>query len=193
MRKLVLVAATLLVAGAASADTASDRFGNRVTQFHQYRTPFLTPDLDGDGVPDTVYLVTIGKGTPRATIAADVKVIGDLFLSQTLGNAAENMAIGIVLGKSGRKFLLTGYRGDEYEDYFDAVWWNEKAAPLRAVVRGSDEFRKCQARYKFLKTDYLSMRGGEAYEDFVWWNGNTFKPAGFSPKNQPCAKFPPVH
>jgi hypothetical protein len=188
MRTLIVTVAALLLVGAASAGTVSDRFGNRVKQFHQYKTPFLTPDLDGDGTPDAVYLVAIAAGTKMVKIASDVTVVSDVFQSKPLGNVAENMALGIVFGKSGKKFLLTGYRGDEYEDYFDPAVWNETAAPLHAVARGSDEFKKCQARQTYLRFDYLSLKGDGDYDDIAWWNGRTFRPATFSPQNRPCLR-----
>jgi len=186
MRKLIVAAAALLFVGAACADTVSDKFGNRVTQFHQYKAPYLAPDLDGDGAPDAVYLVTIAAGSRTARIAPDVTVASDVFKSKPLGNASANMALGIVFGKSGKKYLLTGYRTDEYEEFFDASMWNETSMPIRFVARVSDEFRKCQAREPYLKADYLSLRGDGDYEDIVWWNGKTFRPGTFSPDNAPC-------
>jgi hypothetical protein len=66
------------------------------------------------------------------------------------------------------------------------MWWNEKAPPLRAVAHGSIEFTACQARNTFLKNDYLSLKAAEDYEQFVWWNGSSFKPEAISPTRPPC-------
>jgi hypothetical protein len=115
-------------------------------------------------------------------------VFSNLFASKPLGNAAENMAIGIVFGKSGKKVLVTGFRGDEYEDFFDATWWNERSAPVRSVARGSHEFRICDARYQFLQNDYLSLRSGADYEQFLAWNGKSFWPEPISPTSPPCGE-----
>lgn len=173
------VCAACLVAGTAfGGPSIPSQFGNRVSENPRFKAPFATLDLDGDGAADQVYLVSIAPGSPKATFAADVTVLPDVFepTPTALGNRDEKIALAVVFGKTGRKFLITDC-DESAVHFFDTdpnSIWSANPIPITAARRGSAQFRDFQKQEKRIRNDVLVL-GTEAGTDIaLYWNGKTF-------------------
>lgn len=164
------VAATAAVA---QVPEVSALFGTRVTASARFPAPFLTGDLDGDGVPDQVYLVTILPASAQVRFAPDVTVLGRILGQAGLGAHGEDLALAIVQKNGRQKFLLTGYLGDGVSDFFGSPIW-QGAPPLKLAKRGSPQFRDFQREEKRIRNDILVV-GTEAGIDMaLYWNGRGY-------------------
>lgn len=187
MRKIlfpaILLAAILASQAALSAPVVTSLFGSRVSENARFKAPYLTADLDGDGAADAVYLVSIAKASPKAAIAPEVTVSSQLFYSQPLGAHEAKLALGIVLAKGSRKFLITGYQGEDVTDFFDSPMWGEKSVPLSIAKRGSPTFLDFQRQEKHIRNDVLVVGTEAAIDMALYWNGKAF--ALFEPNEEP--------
>jgi hypothetical protein len=115
----IAVALSLVAAGASPAPPpVTALFGPRVAPLAHFQQPYEVADFDGDGVPDRLYLVSIAPGSPAAAIAKDVTVLAKPLKGEPLGNRAEPLALAIVLGKSGQRYLLTDAMGGDPPTHF---------------------------------------------------------------------------
>jgi hypothetical protein len=181
-----LAAALSLVAGnTAAAPSVSALFGSRVAPIAHFHQPYEVLDFDGDGVPDQIYLVSIAAGSPAATIAKDVTVLAKPLKGEPLSNRAEPMALAIVLGKSGQKFLLTDAM-DGTTHFFDqspGSIWKQQPLPLAIAKKGSAQFKQFRKQEKQIAHDVVVL-GTEAGIDIaLYWTGKTF--TVFWPEEEP--------
>lgn len=185
MRKFSFLAIMLaaLTSAALAASVVTPLFGSRVSENARFKAPYLTADLDGDGAGDAIYLVSIAAGSPKVVIAADVTIVSNLFYSQPLGTHAEKLALAIVLAKGNRKFLVTGYEGEDVTDFFASPMWGETSVPLSIAKRGSPAFRQFQRQEKRIRNDVLIVGTEAAIDTALYWNGKAF--ALFEPAEEP--------
>ena len=171
MRTIATAIAALLFVAAAPQTIG---FGSRVTPVAGQSVPFAAADFDGDGVPDTVYVVSVAAGS---ALPSDVTTLSDLWSSPWQSRSATKRALAIVVGKQHRKFLIAD------PNYFDTPIWGEHDLPLEVAKRGSKPFREFQAQEKRIQHDVLVL-GTEAGIDIaLYWNGKTF--ALFEPIEEP--------
>lgn len=188
MRKLffaVLVGGGFLFANQGfAAPSIAELFGSRVTGIARFSSPYARLDFVGDGVADPVYLVSIAHGSSKLTISSDVTVVPDVFgvpPGHPLANNSERIALGVVLGRSGRKFLITDF--DNSAHFFDSPIWQEKSIPISVATRGSPAQKAFQKQAKSIENDILVL-GTEAGIDIaLYWNGKNF--AVFWPNEEP--------
>ncbi|MFZ1010761.1 MAG: hypothetical protein WAN65_28235 [Candidatus Sulfotelmatobacter sp.] len=187
MRKVllsaILFAATLATNTALAASAVTALFGSRVSENARFEAPYLTADLDGDGKADAIYLVSIAQASPRDVILSDVTIFSKLFHSQPLDAHGEKLALAIVLAKGNRKFLITGYEGEDVTDFFGSPIWGEKSVPLAVAKRGSRAFRSFQRQEKQIRNDVLVIGSEAGIDSALYWNGRAF--ALFEPKEEP--------
>jgi hypothetical protein len=175
----LVFAACLLWAGRADAapSTAptdvSKIFGSRVVKNPLSKVPFLTGDFDGDGVPDTLCLVTIKPASAQASFAKDVTLVENLFNGTPIGGHSEKLAVAIVLGKDKRKFLLTAY-GNGNSGFFDTPIWGTEPLPLDVAKRGSDQFKEFARGEKRIKDDVITVFTEAGIDTAVYWDGKKF-------------------
>jgi len=140
-------------------------FGDRVAPVANRPAPYLSADLDGDGVADTVTIVSIAPGK---LLPGDVMVISNLWHTVWHANQGTLRAIAIMLGKQHRKFLIAG------PDYFDSPIWSGKRLPLSVAKRGSKAFKEFQAQEKRIRDDVLVLGTEAGIDTALYWNGKTF-------------------
>lgn len=169
------------VSRAAPAANVSVLFGSRVVANARFAAPYLEGDFDG--TTDAVYLVTVLPASPKASLAKDVIVIGDQLGAAPLGNHGEALAIAIVNGKSGRKFLITGYEGEGVTDYFGSPIWGAKPIPLALAKKGSQTFRQFQEQEKRITNDVLVIGTEAGIDTALYWNGMRY--VLFAPHEEP--------
>jgi hypothetical protein len=183
---LVLAACLLLAGNAGAAQSASPEgvskiFGSRVVNSPLAKAP-LTGDFDGDGGPDTVYLVTIRPASAQASFAKDVTLVENLFSGKPIDGHGEKLAVGIVLGKDKRKFLLTAYgKGDD--GFFDSPIWGQAPLPVEVAKRGSKDFKYFAQGEKRIKNDVIGVFTEAGINTAVYWDGRTF--AHYWPAEEP--------
>ncbi len=166
MKLRSLVAVVLLFAVPAGA--ASLPFGSRVSNAHGVKAPFLTVDLNGDGVADQVYLVSVSTASKTRVLAPGVTIISKFWSSQPLGDRSAQRAIAIELGKDKGKFLITGYQG-EGTAFFDSPVWEAPDKPLAI------------GKYKLRNAILVGTEAG--IDTSVYWTGKTF--ALYEPIEEP--------
>jgi len=171
MRTFLAVTVALMLMGAAPVTLG---FGDRVAPLANQPTPYASADLDGDGVADTVTIVSVATGK---VLPGDITVISNLWHTSWHANQAALRAIAIVLGKQNRKFLITG------PDYFDSPIWSEKQLPLSVAKRGSKAFKEFQKQEKRIRSDILVLGTEAGIDTALYWNGKTF--ALFEPNEEP--------
>ncbi len=179
----ILIVAILAFNVPLNAQVSGPIFGSRVSENTRFKAPYLAADLDGDGAADAVYLVSIAPASPKAVIRSDVTISSKLFQSQPLGSHAENLALGIVLAKGKRKFLITGYQGEGVSDFFGSPIWREKSVPLSVAKRGSRTFLEFQRQEKHIRNDVLVVGTEAGIDTVLYWNGKAF--ALFEPSEEP--------
>ena len=170
MRSLLAAASALALMGAASVPG----FGDRVAAVASQPAPYASADFDGDGVADTVTVVSVAAGK---ALPADVTVISRLWASSWNANQNAGRALAIDLGKQHRKFLIAD------PDYFDSPMWTEKRLPLSVAKRGSKTFNEFQAQEKRIRNDILVLGTEAGIDTALYWNGKTF--ALFEPAEEP--------
>jgi hypothetical protein len=186
-RATFVFAACLLWAGSGVAAPAtspadvSKIFGSRVVN-NPLAKAALTGDFDGDGVPDTVYLVTIKPASPQASFAKDVTLVENLFNGTPIGGHGEKLAVAIMLGKDKRKFLLTAY-GNGNAGFFDTDIWGTAPLPLEVAKRGSKDFKYFAQGEKRIKNDVIGVFTEAGINTAVYWDGKTF--AHYWPAEEP--------
>jgi hypothetical protein len=171
-----MAAALSLAAAGASAAPSLPPFGSRVATIAHFHQPYEVLDFDGDGVPDQLYLVSVAAGSPAATIAKDVTVLSRPLKGEPLGNRAEPLALAIVLGKSGQKYLLTDAMGGttHFFDQSPGSIWKQEPFPLSIAKRGSEQFVTFHKQEKQIAHDIVVL-GTEAGIDIaLYWTGKTF-------------------
>ena len=171
------------VSRAAPAANVSVLFGSRVVANARFAAPYLAGDFDGDGTADAVYLVTVLPASPKASLAKDVTVIGDQLGAAPLGNHGEALAIAILNGRSGRKFLVTGYEGEGVTDYFGSPIWSAKPIPLTLAKKGSQAFRQFREQEKRITNDVLVIGTEAGIDTALYWNGTRY--VLFAPHEEP--------
>jgi hypothetical protein len=171
MRSLLAAASALALMGAASSMPG---FGDRIASVANQPAPYASADFDGDGVADTVTVVSVAAGK---ALPGDVTVIASLWPSSWRANQATSRALAIDLGMQHRKFLITG------PAYFDSPMWNEKQLPLSVARRDSKPYREFQAREKRIQNDVLVLGTEAGIDTALYWNGKTF--ALFEPAEEP--------
>ncbi|HEX2593552.1 MAG TPA: hypothetical protein VHL34_18780 [Rhizomicrobium sp.] len=133
----------------------------------------LTLDFDGDGVADSITLVS-ARGP--IGVSAGTTVISNLWGPKV--KDAKGALITIRLGKSSRGYLLMDQSG-----FFDSPIWQQKPLPLEVAKRGSKAFNEFRAEQKAIRHDILVL-GTEAGIDIaLYWDGKTFKL--FEPVEEP--------
>jgi hypothetical protein len=161
---LVLIAAAHQMVG----------FGGRVTPVSDQHAPFAAADFDGDGVPDTVYVVSVSAG---GALPSEVRTISGLWSSPWRSGVVTKRALAIVLGKTRRKYLIVD------PDYFDTPIWNDSDLPLAVAKRGSKAFKEFQAEEVRIRNDILVAGTEAGIDTALYWNGKTF--ALFEPVEEP--------
>jgi len=169
MRTLIAAAVALALMGAAPVTLG---FGDRAAPVANQPAPYASADFDGDGVADTVTIVSVTAGK---ALPGDVTVISNLWHTSWHANQATLRAIAIVLGH--RKFLIAG------PDYFDSPIWSEKQLPLHVARRGSKAFKEFQTQEKRIRNDILVLGTEAGIDTALYWNGKTF--ALFEPNEEP--------
>ena len=180
---MALLGASLSHAGSAAPGTISQLFGSRVEANGRFAQPYATGDLDGDGKPDAVYLVTILPKSTGHEIAGDVTVIGKLFGSAPLGPHGEALALAILQNGGKRKFLLTGYQGDGVSAYFESPIWSATPIPLAIAKRGSKSFQEFRHQEKRIAHDILVVGTEAGIDTALYWTGRGY--ALFQPIEEP--------
>ena len=180
---MALVAAALSHAVRAAPSTISQLFGSRVEANGRFAQPYATGDLDGNGKPDAVYLVTILPQSAGHEIAGDVTVIGKLFGSAPLGPHGEALALAILQDGGKRKFLLTGYHGDSVSGYFESPIWSETPIPLAIAKRGSKSFEEFHHQERRIAHDILVVGTEAGIDTALYWTGKSY--ALFQPAEEP--------
>ena len=165
----------------APAVNVSVLFGSRVVANARFAAPYLEGDFDG--TTDAVYLVTVLPASPKASFAKDVTVIGDQLGAAPLGNHGEALAIAILNGRSGRKFLVTGYEGEGVTDYFGSPIWSAKPIPLALAKKGSPAFRQFREQEKRITNDVLVIGTEAGIDTALYWNGTRY--VLFAPHEEP--------
>ena len=178
---LAALAATQVAA--ASPDNVSQLFGSRVEANPRFAQPYATGDLDGDGKPDAVYLVTILPQSADHKLASDVTVLGKLFGTAPLGPRGEALALAILQNGGKRKFLLTGYQGDSTTSYFESPIWSETPVPLAIAKRGSKSFEQFHRQEKRITHDILVVGTEAGIDTALYWTGQSY--AWFQPLEEP--------
>jgi hypothetical protein len=168
VRALLAAASALALMGAASMPG----FGDRIAPVANHPAPYASADFDGDGVADTVTVVSVAAGK---ALPGDVTVISSLWASSWHANQSARRALSIVVGK--HKFLIAD------PDYFDSPIWSEKQLPLGVAKRGSKPFREFQAQEKHIQHDILVLGTEAGIDTALYWNGKTF--ALFEPAEEP--------
>jgi hypothetical protein len=179
----LLAASALSQAGRAAPGTIPQLFGSRVEADGRFAQPYATGDLDGNGKPDAVYLVTILPQSAGHEIAGDVKVIGNLFGSAPLGPHGEALALAILQDGGKRKFLLTGYQGDGVSSYFESPIWSETPIPLAIAKRGSKSFEEFHHQERRIAHDILVVGTEAGIDTALYWTGQGY--ALFQPAEEP--------
>lgn len=167
-RIIVTTAAALLLMAASPQQIG---FGPRVAG---QSAPFATADLDGDGVPDAIYVVSVSSGS---ALPPDVTAVSNLWSSPWHTSNSTKRALAIVLGKQHRKFLIAD------PDYFDTPIWSEKQLPVAVAKRGTKPFREFQAQEKHIQHDILVLGTEAGIDTALYWNSKTF--ALFEPIEEP--------
>ncbi len=169
--------------GAPPADLPA-LFGSRVQPAAGFAAPAATGDLDGDGIPDQIYLVTIRPAAAHATFAPGVSVVGTVFGQVPLGSHGEKLALAVVQRNGAVKTILTGRVGaGDDEDVFATPIWSSRPAPISLVKRGSKAFARFQRQDRAIRHDVLAV-GTEAGIDMaLYWNAGKF--ALFRPNEEP--------
>jgi hypothetical protein len=180
---MLLTALGISGAEAASSDNVSQLFGSRVQASDRFAAPFATGDFDGDGTPDAVYLVTILPQSADHKLAADVTVISKLFGTAPLGARGESLALAILHDGGKRKFLLTGYQGENTSGYFESPIWSGTPTPLAVATRGSKSFEEFQKQEKKIKHDILVVGTEAGIDTALYWSGKSY--AIFRPVEEP--------
>jgi hypothetical protein len=151
-------------------------FGGRVQAVSPRGKAFLTGDFDGDGVADALYFVRILPKAKGGGLATDVTV-ADPWNQQPVSDAGELLALAIVAGAGGRKYLLHDAA------FFSTPIWSAPELPLGLAKKGSKQFREFQRAAKGVKGDIL-VPGTEAGIDIaLYWDGKKF--TLFWPKEEP--------
>ena len=176
-------AMALVVNGAAAGDgDVSHLFGARVVDNARFKSPYLTADLDGDGVVDRIYIVIVKRGSSENGFAKDATVISGLWHSEPLGASGEDFALAIVLAKGERKFVLTAHE-PAGADYFDSPIWSVPSIPLTIATRGSKQFLAFQKQEPRIMHDAVVVGSEAGIDTALYWNGKTF--ALFEPPEEP--------
>jgi hypothetical protein len=170
-RTIVTTGTALLLMAASPVQIG---FGSRVVPVAGQSAPFATADLDGDGVPDSIYVVSVSSGS---TLPPDVTVVSGLWSSTWRASSSTKRALAIVVGKPQRKFLIAD------PDYFDTPIWSEKQLPLAVAKRGTKPFREFQVQEKRIQHDILVLGTEAGIDTTLYWNGKTF--ALFEPIEEP--------
>ncbi|HEX2591638.1 MAG TPA: hypothetical protein VHL34_09095 [Rhizomicrobium sp.] len=133
----------------------------------------LTLDFDGDGVADSVTLVSAHG---PIGMSAGTTIISNLWGPKV--KEAKDTVVFIRLGKPSRGYLLMDQSG-----FFDTPIWKQKPLPLEVAKRGSKAFKEFQSQERAIKNDILVL-GTEAGIDIaLYWDGKTFKL--FEPNEEP--------
>ena len=179
----LLWAGSTVAAPATSPADVSKIYGSRVVNNPLAKAP-LTGDFDGDGVPDTAYLVTIKPASPQVSFAKDVTLVENLFdnPSTPIGGHGEKLAVAIVLGKDERKFLLTAY-GNGDSGFFDSPIWGQAPLPIEVAKHGSKDFEYFAQGEKRIKNDVIGVFTEAGINTAVYWDGKTF--AHYWPAEEP--------
>jgi len=171
MRALLAAGAALLLIAAAPSSLG---FGDRVVPVANHRAPFAQADFDGDGVADSVTVVSV---RPGKALPVDVTVLTDQWASSWRASQSTKRALAIIVGKQHRKFLIAD------PDYFDTPIWNEKQLPLDVAKRGSKAFKEFQSQEKRIKNDIIVLGTEAGIDTALYWNGKTF--VLFEPNEEP--------
>jgi hypothetical protein len=169
MRTLFAAAVALMLMGAAPS---APGFGDRVQPVANQPAPYASADLDGDGVPDTVTVVSVAAGK---ALPGEVTVISSLWASSWQASQSAGRALAIVVGR--HKFLIAD------PDYFDSPIWNQKQLPLSVARRNSKPFREFHAQENHIQHDILVLGTEAGIDTALYWNGKTF--ALFEPAEEP--------
>lgn len=183
---IVLISIVLVApgfSGPRAPQSVSALFGSRVIPNPRFKVPFLTGDLEGGGSSDVVYLVSISTQSPKHMIAPDVTILPDRFGNAPLGPRSEDLALAIVNGGSGRKYLLTGYLGPGVSSYFGSPIWRAMPVPLLLARRSSKPFLDFQKQEKRIRNDILVIGTEAGIDTALYWNGATY--LLFMPNEEP--------
>lgn len=172
------------MAPTARAETVSLLFGSRVIANADFPAPFLTGDFDGDGTMDAVYLVTILPGSAENQFAEDVTLLDQPFGGKSLGQHGAKLALAIVQKNGQQKFLLTGYKGNDTDGYFnDAKLWSALPPPVSIAKVGSQIARAFQRQNKDIRYDILVCATEAGIDMALYWDGRSY--VLFTPKKAP--------
>lgn len=169
-------------AGRDLAPGVSQLFGDRVEAAAGAKTPLAQGDLDGDGKPDQVFLVSLASGAGKS-VAADVQIIGALFGGHALGAAGGGHGLAIALNGGAKKFLVVDVQAPLSGGFFETPIWTDAAAhwdkthesPLAIKKRGSADLKGFPCLAKSGKGD-VALLGTEAgIAIALAWTGATFK------------------
>lgn len=167
----------------AGADDVPALFGPRVTASERFQAPFATGDFDGDGKPDSLYLVSIRGAAPGSSLNGDVTVLGGLFGQEALGDRPEGLALAVLLGGGKGKFLLTGYEGEGVTSYFESPIWSNPEPPLGVAKRGSADFEAFRRQEPHIAQDIIVVGTEAGIDTALYWTGSSF--ALFQPAEEP--------
>ncbi|GLS19167.1 hypothetical protein GCM10007874_21840 [Labrys miyagiensis] len=185
--KLSLFCSLALLAGLAPARAAQDNlpalFGSRITAAPHFAAPIATGDFAGDSLPDRVYFVKIAPASPTATLAPDVIVNDKTFGTAPLGKWGEDLALAIVQGNGKVKTLLTGYEGEDTNDFFSDPMWHEAKPPVHLAKRGSKIFVTFRRQNKAIRNDVLVIETEAGIDTALYWTGKGY--AWFQPDEEP--------
>ncbi len=185
----LLMITGLMVLAASPARAAPDiaaLFGSRVKLNPHFSVPLVTGDFDGDGVPDTAYMVTVLPASARNGFAPGVTVLDGVMDGNdtVLGAHGAQTAPAIVQQGGKRKFLLTSHSSvDPAQGVFDSPIWSERPTPLSLAKRGSKAFRDFHAQVPQIRNDILVVGTEAGIDTALYWNGKTY--VLFSPNEEP--------
>ena len=151
---------------------ATPSFGSRIEFRDDFREPFLTGDLAGNGERDEVFIVRIAPQSARTSIASDVVVESlSSWGKRNLNKNGEPLALAIVHGTSNWKFLI--HDGSD-NSFFDTDIWRVHPLPLELARRGSNKARGLPLRIRRSKHDVLVLGTEAGIDTFLYFDGTKY-------------------
>lgn len=172
--RFVLKAVTLEKERDAEQRDASAIFGSAGVAAPGYKTPFAA-DLDGDGKPDSVYLLSLTAQNKPAPAESGV-TFENPWSGKARNTRTGGLAIGVQLA-SGARYVLHD------DEFFASPIWRQAKLPLTITRRGSSEHRGFARQSNAVRHDIIVL-GTEAGIDIaLYWDGKRF--ALFWPREIP--------
>lgn len=149
-------------------------FGPAVEAHPLAAAAFATLDLDGDGKPDSVWVVRVTRGGADA-LAKGVRTANPLS-KRGLGRNGEALALALQHAGGERWLIHAG-------DVLATPIWQSKPLPLEAAKRGSKPFREAVAAGAKPRGDLLLLGTEAGIDVALFWNGTRY--VVNAPKEEP--------